>query len=60
MDEEELKPKLPGWPPKSLDHMSVEALEHYGKALQAELERVRTTVQSRLKQRAAADAFFKS
>jgi uncharacterized small protein (DUF1192 family) len=60
MDEEELKPILPEWPPKSLDHMSVEALEQYGKALQAELERVRATVQARLKQRTAADAFFKS
>ena len=59
MDDEEPKPRLAEWPPKSLDHMSVEALEAYGRALQAELARVKRAVESRTKQRAAADSIFK-
>ncbi len=49
MDDEELKPKPAEWPPKSLDHLS----------LQAELARVRRIAESRTKQRNAADAIFK-
>jgi uncharacterized small protein (DUF1192 family) len=60
MDDEELRPKFAEWPPKSLDHLSVEALEDYGKALQAEMERVRRVIESRSKHRAVADAIFKS
>ena len=60
MDEEALQPRLADWPPKSLDHMSVEALESYRLALQVELERVRGAIESRLKQKAAANAIFKS
>lgn len=59
MDDEELKPKLQDWPPKSLDHLSVDALEAYARALQAELARVKRTAESRTKQRTAADAIFK-
>ncbi len=59
MDDDELKPKLQEWPPKTLDHLSLEALEAYAQALQAELARVKRIVESRGKQRAAADAFFK-
>ena len=59
MDEEEFKPRLQEWPPKSLDHLSVEALEAYTTALQAELRRVRGAIEARSKQKAAADAIFK-
>lgn len=59
MDDEELKPKLAEWPPKSLDHLSLEALEAYALALQAELARVKRIAESRAKQRNAADAIFK-
>lgn len=59
MDDDEPKPRLVDWPPPSLDHMSVDALEAYHRALQAELVRVKRTLESRGKQRAAADAIFK-
>jgi uncharacterized small protein (DUF1192 family) len=59
MDEDEPKPKLHEWPPKTVDHLSVEALEAYGQALEAELARVRKTLDARGKHRAAADAMFK-
>ena len=59
MDDDELKPKMQEWPTKSLEHMSLEALESYGQALQAELVRVKQTTESRTKQRAAADSVFK-
>ncbi|MSO73607.1 MAG: DUF1192 domain-containing protein [Alphaproteobacteria bacterium] len=59
MDEEEPKQRLQEWPPKSLEHMSLDALEAYAKALQTELGRVKQTVESRSKQRAAADSIFK-
>jgi uncharacterized small protein (DUF1192 family) len=59
MDDEELTPKVAEWPPKTLEHMSLDALEAYGRALQAELARVKRIVESRTKERAAADAIFK-
>ena len=59
MDEDEPKPKQQEWPPKTIDHLSVEALEAYDRALEAELARVRKTLDTRGKQRAAADAMFK-
>ncbi|MGD9538094.1 MAG: DUF1192 domain-containing protein [Alphaproteobacteria bacterium] len=59
MDDEEFKPRLQEWPPKSLDHLSIGALEAYAKALRAEFERVRGTIEARSKQRSAADAIFK-
>ncbi len=59
MDEEEPKPRFPDWPPKTLDHLSLDALEAYGQALQVELARVKRTIESRAKQRNAADSIFK-
>lgn len=59
MDEEETRPKLTDWPPKSIEHLSVEALEAYRQALDAEIRRVERTIEARNRHRNAANALFK-
>lgn len=59
MDDDEARPPLPDWPPKSIDHLSVEALQAYRRALDGEIARVERTLDARQRQRSAADALFK-
>ena len=59
MDDDEARPPLPDWPPKSIDHLSVEALQAYRRALDAEIARVERTLDARQRHRSTADALFK-
>ncbi len=58
-DDESLKPKFAEWPPKELDSMSVDALSAYRAQLEAELERVRQTIDTKRAYLGSADTFFK-
>ena len=58
MDEEETKPKARYQLGMNLEPMSVEALQEYLQAMEAEAERVRAEVAARGEHRAAAEALF--
>jgi uncharacterized small protein (DUF1192 family) len=56
MDDLELPP--PSRKPKALDPMSVDELEAYIKALEAEIDRARQMIASKQNARKGADEFF--
>jgi hypothetical protein len=59
VDDEILKPKFVEWPPKELDSMSIDALTAYREQLEAELDRVRQTIDTKRDYLGSADALFK-
>ena len=60
MEESELEPLTKKSKPKDLDIMSIEALEEYIAALEAEIDRARAAIAAKSDHRDAADAFFKT
>ena len=61
MDEEQIRiPREQGWSPRTLDDMSVDALNHYAEQLEEELERVRGAIHAKTDYLSKADSLFKS
>ncbi len=60
MDIEELEPQKKKAAPRDLDAMGVEQLEEYLAELEAEVERVRSTITEKKDYLAGAQDFFKS
>jgi uncharacterized small protein (DUF1192 family) len=60
MDEEEAPRRtVSNWPPKSLEELSVAALENYRAALEAEIARVSRTLESKKRAQSAAAQIFR-
>ena len=61
MDEEAVRiPREQEWSPRVLDDMSVDALNHYARQLEEELERVRGAIRAKSDYLSKADSLFKS
>ena len=61
MDEDPIRiPREQEWTPRTLDDMSVDALNHYAQQLEEELERVRGAIRAKSDYLSEADSLFKS
>ncbi len=59
MDIEDLEPRKQTPKPKDLEAMGIDELEAYLGELQAEMDRVKATIESKRSYRSGAEAFFK-